>query len=69
MKPSKPTSGATSGNISLADINLSHHGSNKYPPDQQFPFRIVDATIHDGVVGARTGSHVDTNLKQIPDNA
>ena len=62
MKTPQPSTGATRGYTSVDDIKLRHDESQELKPEQQFSFRIVAPTAQDGVVGTRTGSHVEPNL-------
>ena len=63
MKTPQPNTGAARGYISVDAIKLRYDESQALKPEQQFSFHIVAPTAQDGVVGTRTGSHAEPNLR------
>ena len=67
MSTNQCRNGATKGKISVKDVNLNYDDPHMLKPGRRFPFRIVTTTAQQGVVGTRTGSHVEERLEQLAD--
>ena len=65
MTTNRCRNGATKGKISVEDVNLRYDDPHMLPPGQRFAFRIATTTTQQGVVGTRTGSHVEERPEQL----